>query len=620
MKTTVKLPKTKRFDPSSVVLKPATSNSETLTRKQLKTSAVVYKKTTLKSDYMLAPANAIAIGKFGPNKNKLILANGCIDLISIMDVDTGKIIRQYGKEYGTTGALDDVTEGPDGTLYFTSLCSEALGYIRPDGTHGKIPIGKMWSNSICVTLDGKWLFYGLCIGDDQLWRLPLENGLPRKGAKAELVEQSGGWSNSMVCGDDGFIYSPSNMYGEIRRINPDTKEITVIADNTEFPSSVDRNDTTGVLYVSEFHLGQISRIDPSIKDTRKNKRVLSVTVPGTDNVAVMSGPKPRIFGTSFPDDWIFECFENGDPVRTVSRGGMLPFSLQILKGPNGDRFFSNDLMRVREFFPAGNTYRAIAHANFWQFAEDKVYDRGVKRFDEKRINWTASFDSSDARLSIPCGKVMQLTPEGNLLCAGSMFEFEANRISIIDADTGKSLRVVKNLDYIQDAIKVGKDLYIMEGTTKEYPIAPRITRITPDDQRETVFKGKNFLAFARDNNAAYANDAGANTIYQVAKGGKWLAKPIKIVSGLKGPQGIAIANDGNLLVMENNEGWDGRLLKVNVKTGEITVLADGLAVNPKLDPRTWGVINPRAVVGQTSDGAIFFTEPGATSFSVLRAE
>jgi len=587
---------------------------------KVKPSPVVYKKTTLKSDYMLAPANAIAIGKFGPNKGKLILANGCIDLISIMDVDTGKIIRQYGKEYGTTGALDDVCEGPDGTLYFSSLTNQALGYIRPDGTHGTIKIGKMWSNSICATLDGKWLYYGLCIGDDQLWRLAMEKGLPKKGAKPELVEQSGGWSNSMVCGTDGFIYSPVNMYGQIRRINPDTKEITVIADNTEFPSSVDRNDDTGVLYVSEFHLGYISRIDPSIKDPKKNKRVLSVTGPGTDNVAVMSGPKPRIFGTTFPDDHIYECYENGDPARTVSKGGLLPFSLQILKGPHGDRFFSNDLMRVREYFPVGNTYKAIAHANFQEFWQDKVYDRGVKRVDEKRLNWTASFDESDARLSIPCGKVMSLTPEGNLLCAGSMFEFQGNRISIVDADTGKALRVVKDNPYIQDAIKFGDDIYTMEGTLKEYPIAPRITRITPDDKRETVFKGKDFLAFARDNNAAYATDAGANTIYQVAKGGKWLAKPIKIVSGLKGPQGIAIANDGNLLVMENNEGWDGRLLKVNVKTGAITVLADGLAVNPKLDPRTWGVINPRAVVAQTSDGAIFFTEPGATSFSVLRAE
>jgi hypothetical protein len=52
----------------------------------VKPSTVVYKKTTLKSDYMKCPANAIAIGKFGPNKGKLILACGSIDTIAIMDV------------------------------------------------------------------------------------------------------------------------------------------------------------------------------------------------------------------------------------------------------------------------------------------------------------------------------------------------------------------------------------------------------------------------------------------------------------------------------------------------------------------------------------------------------
>jgi len=49
-------------------------------------------------------------------------------------------------------------------------------------------------------------------------------------------------------------------------------------------------------------------------------------------------------------------------------------------------------------------------------------------------------------------------------------------------------------------------------------------------------------------------------------------QPIEIVSGLKQPQGIVIANDGNLLVTENNVGIDGRMLKVDLKTKEITLL------------------------------------------------
>jgi len=38
---------------------------------------------------------------------------------------------------------------------------------------------------------------------------------------------------------------------------------------------------------------------------------------------------------------------------------------------------------------------------------------------------------------------------------------------------------------------------------------------------------------------------------------------------------MTIGIDGNLLMMENNEGYNGRMLKVDLKTKEITVLADG---------------------------------------------
>lgn len=579
-------------------------------------SPVVYKKTTLKGDYMKCPANAIVVGTVGPNKGKLLLACGILNMIVVLDPDTGKIIREYGKQYDIQGALDDVREGPDGTLYFTHLGAASIGYIRPDDTYGQIPI-KPSGNSLCITRDGKWLYYGLCILDDELWRVELEDGLPKKGAKHELVEQNPGWANSMVEGADGYIYSPSNMYGEIRRINPETKEITVIATNTEFPSSCKVNDATGVIYVSEFHLGYISRIDPRIKDPRKNKRVLSVAAPSTDNVAVMSGPTPRLFGTTFIEDWIYEVYENGDPIRTIVRGGIPPFQIQVIKGANGgDRIFITDLGRVREYFPIENRYSTIAHGNFWQYAQDKAFDKGFQRYDKDRINWTASFED---RLTIPFHKTLQPTSEGHLIVAGGMFENFGNRIAVLNIDTGEALRIVKDLDHVQDAIMVGKDIYMMEGTAKEFPIAARITRITPDDKRETVFTGKDFVAFARSDDAAFAADVGADTIYQVVKDGKWIAQPIEVVSGLNGPQGMTIGNDGNLLVMEKNEGL-GRMLKVDLKTKEITVLADALGVDPKLDKRNWQVATPHAAVAQTSDGTIYFTEPGVTEFSMLRAQ
>jgi hypothetical protein len=92
------------------------------------------------------------------------------------------------------------------------------------------------------------------------------------------------------------------------------------------------------------------------------------------------------------------------------------------------------------------------------------------------------------------------------------------------------------------------------------------------------------------------------------------------VSGLKGPRGMTIGNDGNLLVAEDNEGFNGRMLKVDLKTKEITVLADALGVNPDMDHRDWKLIFPHAAIAQASDGTIYFTEPGTTSLSLLRAK
>ena len=163
----------------------------------------------------------------------------------------------------------------------------------------------------------------------------------------------------------------------------------------------------------------------------------------------------------------------------------------------------------------------------------------------------------------------------------------------------------------------------MAGTTDEWfdPSGGRkIIRVTPDNQRETVFTGKALVAFARNNDIAFVSDRDAGIIYQVVKDGKWMEKSTEVVSGLKGPTGMAIANDGNLLVMENNEGRNGRMLKVDLKTKEIFVLADGLGVDRSYAGGTWFHLRPHAVVAQASDGAIYFAEPGTMSFSVLRAQ
>lgn len=585
-----------------------------------KPSSVKYDKRTIRSDYMAAPSNAIAVGRLGANKGKLLCAAGALDELIVMDPDTGKVIRTYGEEYGVVG-LDDVSEGPDGTLYFSNIPIGKIGWIKPDDTHGYID-AKPWINSIAVTRDGKWLYWGIVIGDDQLWRHPLgADGLPN--GPAELVEANPGWSNSMDPSNDGHIYSPLNLYGDIRKINPKTGEIKTVYTDLEFPSACDIDDSTGLLYSTEFHLGYITRIDLKQKNPKKAKRILAVVPPATDNIAVTDivnkqGGRARVFGSSFIEDWIFEAYENGDPPRTIAKGGMLPMQIGIVRTENGDRIFTRDLGGIQEYYPEENRYQRVAQGQFTNYIEDKQFDRGEERFDPDRLDWQ---ETGKYFLTIPWGKIMQPTADGHLITGGNMMENEGNRLAIVDPVTGKSSRTIKNIEFAQDAIVVGKDVYYAGGLSTTWPKAPEIIRITPDDKRETVFKGQNFVGFARSEDVAFVSDVDAGRVYQVVKDGKWLSKPVEFVSGLKGPQGMTLGIHGDLIVMEKNtDPYNGRMLSIDLKTKKITVLADALGVDPSVEKRNWKVLKPHSTVAQTLDGTIYFTEPGATSFSVLRPQ
>ena len=125
----------------------------------------------------------------------------------------------------------------------------------------------------------------------------------------------------------------------------------------------------------------------------------------------------------------------------------------------------------------------------------------------------------------------------------------------------------------------------------------------------------------RSDDMAFVSDVDAGKIYQVVKDGKWLSKPVEFVSGLVGPQGMTLGIHNDLIVMEKTDDpYNGRMLSIDLDSKEITVLADALGVDPSVETRNWKVLKPHSTVAQTLDGTIYFTEPGATSFSVLRPQ
>ena len=110
----------------------------TASAKDFKPSPIKYDKRTLRSDYMAAPSNAIAVGRIGANKGKIICAAGALNLIIIIDPDTGKVIREYGPEYGVEGL--EPLPGLEGI--FVRRCRHEPGvppHPCPDGRLGSVP-------------------------------------------------------------------------------------------------------------------------------------------------------------------------------------------------------------------------------------------------------------------------------------------------------------------------------------------------------------------------------------------------------------------------------------------------------------------------------------------------
>ena len=81
---------------------------------------------------------------------------------------------------------------------------------------------------------------------------------------------------------------------------------------------------------------------------------------------------------------------------------------------------------------------------------------------------------------------------------------------------------------------------------------------------------------------------------------------------------MAFGSHNDLLVTEStSDPHNGRILSIDLQSKKTTVLADALNLNRSVEKRNWYFLKPNAQVAQSANGAIYFTEPGATMFSVL---
>jgi sugar lactone lactonase YvrE len=481
-------------------------------------------------------------------KGRLYIASVVGREIVVMDPETGEILDRLGPDRGVESP-DDLTFGPDGSLYWTALLTGEVGRLSPDGvkTSQKVALGV---NPITFSDDGR-LFVALDFLGDALYEVDPELVEPPR-----LIAENLGFLNGMDWGPDGFLYGPIWTKGEVVRIDVDTGAVTVVADGFGVPAAV-KFDSQGRLYVGDQMRGEISRVDTETG----SKEVIATNLPGLDNIAFDS--HDRLFAANAQDGSISEALSNGT-TRTVSPGGMIaPMGVAVLAGAGGESVFLADLYTLRQF--DGLT------------GEEKSLERGY---------------IAVSRLTTP----MTVSADGNHLILSSWF---GSAVQVWNPDTRE---VVEDLDFAfpLNAIRFKGDL-VVAGLTS----LVRASAADPE-VRETLAEGLDTPAgLAATDDDLWVSEWGTGRVLQIVADGEALSEPVLVATGLSSPEGLALTPGGSLLVVEAGAG---RLSRIDLATGEVSAIAEGLQLGAEGIPGfpgTWGfngvAVGPSGTIYVTGD-------------------
>jgi sugar lactone lactonase YvrE len=316
---------------------------------------------------------------------------------------------------------------------------------------------------------------------------------------------------------DGKLYGPRWFLQEVVRVDVETGELETVAGGFGVAAAV-KFDSQGRLHVLDALRGEVVRVDLD----SGAREVVGTLEPGLDNLAFSSDD--RLFVSSYADGSIVEVISPTEN-RTVIEGGLsMPGGLAFHQG----RLYVADLFALRGLDPeTGESRHTVVDA----------------------IGFTSQ------------GSVMSVHSMGEHLVLTSWFD---NAVRIWDPST-ESLVVAFQAAVPIDAIGFEGDVVATEYGTGE------VVRFSADDPQ-----GRTTLASGLDGPAGlaalggelYLSENHAGRILKLSPDGTTEV----LAEDLAGPEGLAIA-DGLLYVVEAGAG---RLISIDLETGVVTPVADGL--------------------------------------------
>ncbi|HET8604545.1 MAG TPA: hypothetical protein VFM09_11490 [Marmoricola sp.] len=483
-------------------------------------------------------ANGLAV-----KAGKLLVASAMGSEIVKVDRRTGAVLQRIGQG-PAVDSPDDVAVGPDGSIYWTDLPAGEVGRLAPDGTVTKQFVG-VGVNPIAFSPDGR-LFVAQAFYGDGLYEVdpalvkPPRVVIPDSGpAGAPWPAQLNGFDFSR----SGRLYAPQPFLGRVVRIDPDTGALAVVAKDLPQPPSSVEFDHHGRLFASLVY-GTIVRIDRATGGTTILARIRHADL---DNM-VFDG-RGRLYVSDSNTGAVYTVTRDGR-VRTLVRGGLiLPGGLALLRGTTGHRsLFVSDVWNLPEYSP--RTGRLLS------------MDTNSRIAPSITTSWNAA-------------------PDGRNVIVSSWMN---NEVQIWNPRTDKAVRSYTDFAVPLNAIRYRDSLVVAELGKGD------VVRQTPAGTRTVLAAGLKVPAgLAATRGALWVSDYATGKVWQVVAHGDVLGTPRLVAAGLHAPEGMAVAHDGSLLVVQSTIG---RLSRINRATGRVTTVAAHLRtglLGSRAAPPTWAM-------------------------------
>lgn len=452
------------------------------------------------------------------------------EIVTIREHD-GKILARRGIGDGVEFP-DDLTFGPDGSLYWTSLLVGQVGRRQPNGVTSFQSVAP-GVNPITFSNDDR-LFTALAFLGDALYELS-----PDFGAPPRLIATNLGFVNGMDWGPDGRLYGPVSLGKVVISIDVDSCEnavdpytecdIEVVADGF-FQVSAVKFDALGRLFAVDIN-GDVVRIN-----TATGAKAVVARLPlGNDNLTFDSSGRPVV--SNGYDGTITRINPNGKPKVLVPGGTIVPSGVAVFGDGCDESVFVGDFIKLRTF--DGATGKQTAYAPTLA---------GVPGAIPPSI--TASRDGDNILTTSWYGNAVTVWDP----VAEEVVESFAGFVQPLNAIRFQGNLVVAEYGHSPGDAKVILQVGTTRTTLTDALGVPTGLAATGDD--------------------LWVADWSSGAVWQLVDDGAPLASPLLVTYGLSNPEGLAVDLDGTLLVVEAGAG---RLSRIDPDTGAISTVVSGLS-------------------------------------------